>query len=419
MRAWISDHATRLAAGDPWTGALTFAVATAVALAAVLVLRGAVRRLARRVEAMRGTHLTPIRFQHQELLSADDTTQLALGVLRLVAGAAHLVLLYVYLNVAFRLFPATRGVADLLLGYVVDAGAAMIAAVIGYLPSLAFLVVLFFGGRFLVRLLRLVFNGIAVERIRLPGFDTEWAWPTYKVVRFLVVVFLAVIAFPYLPGSASPAFQGVSIFLGVLVSFGSSGAVADVISGIVLTYTRAFHVGDRVKIADAVGDVVEKSMFVTRVRTPKNVDITIPNSLVLGSPIKNFSAQASERGLVLHPAVTIGYDVPWRRIHELLVQAARATDGVLAEPEAFVLQTALDDFYVRYELNVYTREPARMPAIYSDLHRNIQDVFHAAGIEIASPHLAAVRDGNQVQIPEEHLPKDYRPGAFRVLRGPF
>jgi small-conductance mechanosensitive channel len=287
---------------------------------------------------------------------------------------------------------------------------------VGYLPSLAVLVVLFFGGRFLVRLLRLVFNGIAVERIRLPGFDSEWAWPTFTVVRFLLVVFLAVMAFPYLPGSASPAFQGVSIFLGVLVSFGSSGAVADVISGIVLTYTRAFHVGDRVKIADAVGDVVEKSMFVTRVRTPKNVDVTLPNALVLGNPIVNFSAQAAAgSGLILHPAVTIGYDAPWRRVHELLIDAARATEGVLAEPEPFVLQTALDDFYVRYELNVHTRDATRMPAIYSELYRNIQDRFHAAGVEIASPHLAAVRDGNQVQIPTEHLPKDYRPAAFRVL----
>lgn len=411
----MAAQAERLAADDPWAALVAFAAVTATALAVVLVLRTAFSRLATRVAAWRGSRLPPVRFQRQELLSADDTTNIALGAIRLVAAVAYVLLLYVYLNVAFRLFPITRGLADGLLDSLLGALQAMGSAIVGYLPNLVFLVVLFFAGRFLVRLLRLVFNGIAVGRIRLPGFDADWAWPTFKVVRFLVVVFLAVVAFPYLPGSTSPAFQGVSIFLGVLVSFGSSAAVADVISGIVLTYTRAFTVGDRVKIADAVGDVVEKTMFVTRVRTPKNVDVTLPNALVLGNPIVNYSAQARGPGLVLHPAVTIGYDAPWRQVHELLVSAARATEGVLEHPEPFVLQTALDDFYVRYELNVYTRDEKRMPAIYSELHRNILDAFHAAGVEIASPHLAAVRDGNQVQIPSDHLPKDYRPAAFRVL----
>ncbi|MFQ5680022.1 MAG: mechanosensitive ion channel family protein [Gemmatimonadota bacterium] len=275
--------------------------------------------------------------------------------------------------------------------------------------------ILFFLATRLVKLLELVFRGIASRRIRLKGFHAEWARPTFKISRGLVWAFFLVVAFPYLPGSGSPAFQGVSIFLGVLLSLGGSSAVANVIAGTVLTYMRAFRIGERVKIADAVGDVVEKTMFVTRVRTVKNVVITIPNAMVMSNHIVNYSAQAETTGVTLHTTVTLGYDLPWPRVHERLVAAARATSRVEEEPAPFVLQKSLDDFTVAYELNATTREPAEMQAIYSELHQNIQNELHAAGIEIASPHLAAVRDGNRVNIPEDYLPKEYEPPAFRVL----
>jgi len=334
---------------------------------------------------------------------------------RLVKGAAYLLLAYVYVNFVFQIFPTTKALSDRLLGYLFDAVRGIGLAVVGYIPSLIFLILIFFAGRFIVRLTWVVFNGIAIGRIRVSGFEAEWAVPSFKIVRFLIVAFLAVIAFPYLPGSASPAFQGVSIFLGVLVSLGSSGAVSDVISGIVLTYTRAFRIGDRVRIADAQGDVLEKTLFVTRVRTIKNIDITIPNGLVMSNHIINFSAQARAEGILLHTTITIGYDVPWRRVEEALLEAARATEGILETPPPFVWQTALDDFYVHYELNASTREARKMGAVYSSLHRNVLERCHAAGIEIASPHLSAVRDGNQIQMPDEYLPKNYRPAAFRIL----
>jgi small-conductance mechanosensitive channel len=205
------------------------------------------------------------------------------------------------------------------------------------------------------------------------------------------------------------------VFFGVLVSVGSSGAVADVVSGIVLTYTRAFHMGDRVRIADAEGDVLEKTLFVTRVRTTKNVDITIPNALVMSNHIINFSAQARRGGLILHTTVTIGYDVLPARVCELLIAAARETESILDTPEPFVSQTALGDFYVHYELNAHTKDAKRMGITYSDLHRAILDKFNEAGVEIASPHLSSVRDGNQTQLPDDYLPKDYKPAAFRIL----
>jgi small-conductance mechanosensitive channel len=186
------------------------------------------------------------------------------------------------------------------------------------------------------------------------------------------------------------------------------------VAGIVLTYMRAFQIGNRVQIAGTLGDVVEKTLLVTRLRTAKNVDITIPNSLVLANQIINFSTLEQEKGLILHTTVTIGYDMPWRKIHELLIAAANSTESIEKEPAPFVLQTSLDDFYVSYELNAYTSQSLMMPRIYSELHENIQDKFFEAGVEIMSPHFSAIRDGNAANIPEEHLPKDYSPPPFRI-----
>jgi small-conductance mechanosensitive channel len=226
----------------------------------------------------------------------------------------------------------------------------------------------------------------------------------------------AVIVFPYLPGSDSPAFQGISIFIGVLLSLGSTSAVSNIVAGVVLTYMIPFRPGDRVKIADTTGDIVEQNLLVVRVRTTKNVEITIPNSTVLGNHIVNYSRNAEGQGVVLHSTVTIGYDAPWRTVHELLVSAARRTAGVLQEPEPYVLQTSLNDFHVSYEVNLYTNEPSRMAPIYSELHANIQDEFARAGVEIMSPHYFAARDGNQATIPSELLPADTVIPAFRVQR---
>ena len=222
--------------------------------------------------------------------------------------------------------------------------------------------------------------------------------------------------FPHLPGAGSEAFQGVSVFIGVLFSFGSSGAVGNIVAGVVLTYTRAFQVGDRVQIGETVGDVIERTLLVTRVRTIKNVDVTIPNGAVLASQVINFTSQAAEPRA--HPAHH-GHD----RLRRALAAGARTADRrgeghpeILEDPAPFVLQTSLDDFYVSYQINAYTRKPAVMALTYSLLHQNIQDQFNKAGVEIMSPHYGALRDGNQVAIPADQLPKGYRAPAFRVER---
>lgn len=242
------------------------------------------------------------------------------------------------------------------------------------------------------------FSALKSGAITINGFYGDWADPTYKIMRVLVLALAVTLLYPYMPGSSSGAFKGISIFLGVPFSLGSSSAVGNMVAGLVLTYTCAFQIRDRVKIGETVGDIIEKTMLVTRVRTVKNVAVTIPNGTVLSDQVHNYST-LSARGLILHAAVTIGYDAPWRQVHQLLVDAAVRTPNILAEPSPFVLQTALDDFYVRYEVNAYTNNAHAMQATYSLLHQNIQETFNGAGVEIMSPHYRAQRDGNATTIP--------------------
>ena len=248
----------------------------------------------------------------------------------------------------------------------------------------------------------------------MSGFYADWAMPTYSIVRFLLYAFMFVLIFPYLPGSDSNIFKGVSIFIGVLFSLGSTSAISNMIAGLVITYMRPFKIGDRIKIGDVTGDVLEKTMLVTRVRTIKNEIITIPNSSVLSGNTINFSSEAIEKGLIIYTTVTIGYDVPWKDMHKALIDAALRTEMLLNEPKPFVLQTSLDDFYVSYQINAYTKEASKQALIYSNLHQNIQDVCNERGIEILSPHYRAARDGNMTTIPSNYLSKDYELPSFNI-----
>lgn len=366
------------------------------------------------IETWRGTKIRSIRIQALEVLSADRMASLLIGVLKGVHVAVVLVLLYFYLPLAFSFFPWTHGLANTLFGYVFSPLRVVIKGFVSYLPNVFFIGVIVTVAHYVIKFVKMIFLGIERGTIAVPGFYRDWADPTFKIVRFLIYAFTAVVIAPYLPGAHSPAFQGVSIFLGVLFSLGSTASIANVVAGMILTYMRAFKIGDRVKIADTEGDVLDRTLWVTRVRTIKNVHVTIPNAMVLGSHIINYSSAALGSGLILHTTVTIGYNTPWKTVHELLIAAARATDHILKEPGPYVLQTSLNDFFVTYELNVYTNQPVLMANIYSDLHQNIQDQFNQAGVEIMSPHYSALRDGNRIAIPEDHLPKGYRAPAFRV-----
>ena len=355
-----------------------------------------------------------LRFQRLELLSAEQVQWgllKALDSFRLFVFAA---LGYLHLSILFGLFPGTRGWASHLLDVALSPVLSLGKSMLDYLPKLFFLLVIALVSHLLLKLTRLFFDGVQSGKLRFSAFHAEWADPTHKLAKVLIPAFALVLAFPYLPGAGSEAFKGVSLFLGVLFSLGSSGAVTNLVAGVVLTYMRPFQAGDRVQIGDITGDVIERTALVTRLLTIKNVTVSLPNSVVLGSRVENFSAQAQRSGLILHTTVTIGYDVPWRKVHALLIEAATATEGLLADPAPFVLQTSLDDFYASYQINAHTNRPNATARIYAELHAHIQDLFDRAGVELTSPHYQAVRDGNLSTLPAESLPEDYRAPGFRV-----
>jgi small-conductance mechanosensitive channel len=396
-------------------GVLYFLIATALLAVILKVLGYGFSKLYGKLKSWHGVYIRSIRIQRLELVPAERIT----GLLHSTAKALRLLLslsvLYAYIALVTSFFPWTQGYSAMLLDYLLAPVRIVWNAMTNYLPNLFFLIVILVVAYYLTKFVEFLFREIGKGTVSVPGFYAEWAMPTYKIARFLIVVFTLIVAFPYLPGSKSPAFQGVSIFFGLLLSLGSSSAISNVVAGTVLTYTRAFQLGDRVQIGETVGDIVEKTLLVTRVRTIKNVNIAIPNAMVLSSHIVNFSSVAKQDGLILHTSVTIGYDAPWRKIHGLLISAAQSTENILQQPKPFVLQTALNDFYVSYEINAFTDQPNLMAQTYSELHQNIQDRFYEAGIEIMSPHYFGVRDGNRVAIPAEHVPQNYTAPGFRIV----
>jgi small-conductance mechanosensitive channel len=380
--------------------------------------RRLLNRLIRKLESWRGTKIPPIRVQSFELISADRLTDTLKWAVQKTKIVVYLILLYIFIPVFLSYFPRTRYYVLGYLDYLIQPFKVIFQGILDFIPNLIFIAITIYVVRYVLRLLRLIFSEMETGRISFKGFHKDWAAPTFKLSKFLLVVFTIVLISPYMPGFGSPAFQGISIFFGILLSLGSTAAIANIVAGAALTYMRPFKVGDRVKIADTVGDVVEKTLLITRVQTIKNVEVTIPNSMVLGSHMINFSVLAQESRLIIHTSVTIGYDVPWRQVHELLIGAARDTKGVEQEPPPFVLQTSLNDFSVAYELNAYTADAQHLLAIQSELHQNIQDRFNEAGVEIMSPTYAALRDGNQVTIPDDYLPKTYEAQGFRIAQLP-
>jgi small-conductance mechanosensitive channel len=253
------------------------------------------------------------------------------------------------------------------------------------IPSLVFLAVLFVLIRFALKVIRLFFEAVSRGTVVLSGFDPEWGQPTYKIVRVVIVAFALVVAYPYIPGSESDAFKGVSLFLGIVFSLGSSTAISNIIAGYMMTYRRAFKAGDRIRIGDIVGDVIEVRLQVTHLRSVKNEEIVVPNSQILSTDVLNYSSLARTDGLILHTEVGIGYETPWRQVDAMLIAAAERTSGLLTEPRPFVLLKKLGDFAVMYELNVYCQEARAMNALYTALHRNILDVFNEYGVQIMTP----------------------------------
>ncbi|WP_276091000.1 mechanosensitive ion channel domain-containing protein [Pedobacter sp. JY14-1] len=370
--------------------------------------------LRQKVLNQKGGRIQGFKLKGLELLTIDQQLTVLNFIFIVLRWLVILFVLYLALPVLFGIFPYTRDLSVTLLDYIVSPLKRIFFAIWNYIPNLITITVLIIVFRYVIKFFRYLKTEVERGRLTIPGFYSDWANPTYQIIRVLMLAFMLIVVFPYLPGSESPIFKGVSVFMGVLFTFGSAGALSNVVAGLVLTYMRAFKVGDRVKIGEVNGDVIEKTVLVTRIRTIKNELISIPNSTVMSSHTTNYSSEALSSGLIINTTVTIGYDVPWRQVHELLIAAATDTDFIERESPPFVLQTSLDDYYVSYNINAYTRRPDKQAFIYSSLHANIQDRFNKAGVEIMSPHYRAVRDGNTVTLPANYLPGDYQPPGFRV-----
>ncbi len=371
------------------------------------------------VETSERSLLRNIKIQGLKLVSVEQQRKIIAIIIKIIISGIYLLLFFTYLGVIFRIFPQTKQFGDVVFSAFTLAITNLVTSIISYLPNLFIIVITLFVTQYVVRLSNTVFKALKEGSISIIGFYQEWAEPTGRIMTILIYAMALAIVFPYLPGADSPAFQGVSLFLGALVTFGGASAISNVIGGVIVIYTRAYQLGDLVKVGDVTGNVLEKTILSTRIRTPNNQIVTIPNATIVSSNIVNFTATNRElkEPLILNTTITLGYDIPWRKVHQVLVDAAFITEGISNDFQPFVLQTALNDFYVEYELKAYSQlgiAPSLIPSLYSLLHQNIQDKCNEADIEILSPHYRAVRDGSHSTIPMEYLPENYQPPGFKI-----
>lgn len=370
----------------------------------------------RRFPEQQGPFMPTIRLFNLQILSAKQASDAISKLLNWLRRAVFTGGVIAYIIYVLGLFPVTRGLRQLMADQIVETLRGAGAAIAAYLPNFLGICLIITLCRYTLTILHPLFKQLDEGAIAIPGFYPEWAKPTYRLVEFFLIAIATVLAFPMLPGFGSDAFQGISLVIGVVVSLGSTGAMSNAIAGIILIYTRSFQVGDRVAFNDLMGDVEEKLLLVTRLRTFDNVIITIPNGALLGGNIVNYSASMREthQPVSFTTQVTLGYDVPWREVYQVLGNAAIATPHVLQTPEPVILQVGLGDFSVAYDVKVFTNQPNQMERILSELHQNIQDRCNQAGIEILSPTYSAVRDGNTSTMPASYLPDTYTAPGFQL-----
>jgi small-conductance mechanosensitive channel len=397
-----------------WAGVQT-ALATLALIAALMLLAKVRRRGSAAMERWIGARREQIKSRTYSILEPDQMLVALASLLKVVGGVLSLVLIYLYASFVLGRWPWTEQVGARLGSLILQPLSELGTGFVAHLPGFVFIAVVVIVTRYLLKVVNFVFVEIGLGRIRLQGFYPEWALPTGRIVRVVVIALALVVMYPFIPGSDSLAFKGISLFLGVLVSLGSTSVVGNLVAGIMVVYMRSYSVGDIIKVGEEFGRVVETDVLATRLRTPKNVEIIIPNSTMISSDVLNFSRRAAQEGLILHTEVTIGYNAAWRQVHAMLLRAAARTSGLLKDPPPFVLQRELGNFAVAYEINGYTREPERMNRIYSELHRNILDEFNEYGVEILTPNYEGDRDEPAV-VPKEQwyaapaIPKG-QPGA--------
>jgi small-conductance mechanosensitive channel len=354
------------------------------------------KRLSEKISNSTDFRIKPLVIKNFRLLTSRQITNIILFLLKILKYVITAFQLFITVPIVFSFFPATEKLASTIFGFFLTPLKNIFFNAIRYIPNIITIIIILVITKYIIRALRFFTVQVAKGKLKLPRFYPEWAQPTFNILRFLLYAFTVAIIYPYLPGSDSRFFQGVSVFVGLIVSFGSSSAIGNLVAGLIITYMRSFKIGDRIQIQGNIGFVVEKSIMVLRIKTTKNEYITIPNLQVLQASIINYntSSDEDEEGLILHAEITFAYTTPWRLIHEILIEAALKTCHVLKNPKPFVLQTALDDFYAEYQINCYTKEIDNMPAIYSELYANLQDGFASRGLDMTAPHF-------RINLPKE------------------
>jgi small-conductance mechanosensitive channel len=311
------------------------------------------------------------------------------SMVQLTAWGLGLVAIYLWLTFVLHQFPYTQPWGQRLGVYVVDLLRELGTGALHAIPGLFAVVVIFLATRFVIRLVNALFRGVETGSVAIRGLPPDTAGATRRITAVLIWVFALTVAYQYIPGSESDAFKAVGVFTGLMISLGSAGLVNQVMSGLVMVYARALRPGELVRAGEVVGLVSEVGLLSTKVVTPKREEVTIPNAVLAGTMVTNYSRLAGEDGAIVSTAVTIGYDAPWRQVHALLLLAAERTPGVRREPRPYVLQKALSDFYVEYELRAPIERAEMRFQVLSDLHAQIQDAFNEFGVQIMSPNFEA------------------------------
>ena len=359
--------------------------ALAIAILLLFFFNWVIKKIHLFLEAKLKSRIETLETRSFQLIKSNQLWVTFYSLSKTVKFILSVVIIFVCAEYVLGLFPWTRAVSNSLLGFFLEPLSSFGLSILNFIPDLAFLIVIYFVTRYLLKLIKLFFGGLEQGNIKISGFDSEWSIPTYKIIRASIIIFAVVIAYPYIPGSDSDAFKGISLFLGLLISLGSTSVIGNMIAGYSMIYRRTFKKGDLVKIDNQLGVVTDTKLFVTRLKTYKNEEVVIPNSVILNTNVLNYSSISKEKGLILYTTVGIGYETSWRQVEEMLNEAASRTDGALKDPPPFVLQKLLGDFAVTYELNVYCNDPHNMMKIYNALHQNILDVFNENNVQIMTP----------------------------------
>jgi small-conductance mechanosensitive channel len=347
-----------------------------------------------KIDLVKSKYLKPIFIKKYEFLSIDRQENVIFFILNILRYILIAIQLIISIPILFSIFPQTEDLAMKLFSYILTPVKKIFWSMVHYIPNLFVIAIIWIIIHYVVKMIGYLSKEIDAGRLKITGFYPDWAKPTYSIIRFLLYAFMVALIYPYLPGSDSRVFQGISLFVGLIVSFGSSSAIGNLIAGMIITYMRPFRIGDRIKINDVLGNVLEKTPIVTRIQTLKNEIVTIPNSTIMNSQSTNLSESARTKGLIVHLEITCGYETPWRDVHQLLLDAAESTPNVMSDPHPFVHEQEFNDFDVAYEINVYISDANKLTEVTNDLRQNIQDKFKAAGISILSPHYY-IKKGDQ------------------------